>query len=88
MIKVCSSGYVIVVVGKKIITKKQIKRGQALAAGKDCEELKAEIAAKLDAKGVTGYSLEIVAQGTVIGAQVVGRCEMGSKEILYVRQPF
>lgn len=26
--------------------------GQALAAGKDCEELKAEIAAKLDAKGV------------------------------------
>lgn len=61
---------------------------QALAAGKDCEELKAEIAAKLDAKGVTGYSLEIVAQGTVIGAQVVGRCEMGSKEILYVRQPF
>ena len=62
--------------------------GQALAAGKDCEELKAEIAAKLDAKGVTGHSLEIVAQGTVIGAQVVGRCEMGSKEILYVRQPF
>ena len=62
--------------------------GQALAAGKDCEELKAEISAKLDAKGVTGYSLEIVAQGTVIGAQVVGRCEMGSKEILYVRQPF
>lgn len=62
--------------------------GQALAAGKDCEELKAEITAKLDAKGVTGYSLEIVAQGTVIGAQVVGRCEMGSKEILYVRQPF
>lgn len=62
--------------------------GQALAAGKDCEELKAEIAAKLDAKDVTGYSLEIVAQGTVIGAQVVGRCEMGSKEILYVRQPF
>ena len=61
--------------------------GTALAA-KDCEELKSEIAAKLDAKGVTGYSLEIVAQGTVIGAQVVGRCEMGSKEILYVRQPF
>ena len=65
-----------------------LRAGQALAAGKDCEELKAEIAAKLDAKGVTGYSLEIVAQGTVIGAQVVGRCEMGSKEILYVRQPF
>ena len=34
--------------------------GTALAAGKPCEELKAEIAAKLDGKGVSGYTLEIV----------------------------
>lgn len=37
--------------------------GGALAAGKPCEELRAEIAAKLDAKGVTGYKLEIVKKG-------------------------
>ena len=30
------------------------------AAGKSCEELKAEIAAKLDAKKVAGYTLDIV----------------------------
>ena len=30
------------------------------AAGKPCEELKSEIAAKLDAKNVTGYTLDIV----------------------------
>mgnify|MGYP006204775333 CR=1 FL=1 len=37
--------------------------GGALAAGKPCEELKAELAAKLDAKGVQGYTLEIVKKG-------------------------
>ena len=31
------------------------------AAKKPCDELKSEIAAKLDAKGVKGYTLEIVA---------------------------
>ena len=31
--------------------------GTAFAAGKPCEELKSEIAAKLDAKGVSGYTL-------------------------------
>lgn len=57
--------------------------GATLAAGKPCEELKAEIAAKLDAKGVSGYSLEIVDKGTAAGGKVVGTCEGGSKEIVY-----
>ena len=56
--------------------------GTALAA-KDCEELKGEIAAKIDAKGVSGYSLEIVDKGTAAGGKVVGTCEGGSKEIVY-----
>jgi hypothetical protein len=59
--------------------------GAALADGKSCEELKAEIAAKLDAKGVSGYSLEIVDKGTAAGGKVVGTCEKGSKEIVYKR---
>ncbi|WP_144180728.1 MULTISPECIES: DUF1161 domain-containing protein [unclassified Pseudomonas] len=56
----------------------------ALAAGKPCEELKAEIAAKLDAKGVTGYKLEIVKKGDPAG-KVIGSCEAGTKEIVYRR---
>ena len=52
-------------------------------AEKNCEELKAEIAAKLDAKGVSGYSLEIVDKGAAAGGQVVGTCEGGAKEIVY-----
>ncbi|SDA93703.1 Protein of unknown function [Pseudomonas sp. NFACC15-1] len=57
--------------------------GGAFAAGKPCEELKSEIAAKLDAKGVSGYSLEIVDKGTATGGKVVGKCEGGAKEIIY-----
>ncbi|MHC8356483.1 DUF1161 domain-containing protein [Pseudomonas sp. LB3P81] len=59
--------------------------GTAFADGKSCEELKAEIAAKLDAKGVAGYSLEIVDKGAAAGGKVVGTCEKGSKEIVYKR---
>ncbi|MNG86055.1 hypothetical protein D3C79_448290 [compost metagenome] len=58
--------------------------GGALAAGKPCEELKAEIDAKLQAKGVSGYTLEIVDKGTPAG-KVIGSCEAGSKEIVYRR---
>jgi hypothetical protein len=54
-----------------------------LAGGKPCEELKAEIAAKLDAKGVSGYSLEIVDKGAAAGGKVVGKCEAGAKVIVY-----
>jgi hypothetical protein len=59
--------------------------GTAFAAGKSCEELKAEIAAKLDAKGVSGYSLEIVEKGAGAGGKVVGTCESGTKVIVYKR---
>ena len=57
--------------------------GTAFADGKPCEELKAEIAAKLDAKGVPGYSLEIVDKGAAADGKVVGNCESGTKEIVY-----
>jgi hypothetical protein len=56
------------------------------AQAKPCEELKAEIAAKLEAKGVVGYTLEIVANDQVPqGAKVVGTCEGGTKKITYKR---
>lgn len=57
--------------------------GTALAAGKPCEELKAEIAEKLDAKGISNYSLEIVNKGAAADGKVVGTCESGNKEIVY-----
>ncbi|MBV4453607.1 Protein of unknown function [Pseudomonas cedrina] len=59
--------------------------GTALAAGKPCEELKSEIAAKIDAKGASGYSLEVVDKGAAADGDVVGSCEGGTKEIVYKR---
>ena len=59
--------------------------GTALAAGKPCDELKSEIAAKIDAKGASGYSLEVVDKGASTDAKVVGSCEGGTKEMVYKR---
>ena len=54
-------------------------------AAKSCDELKTEIAAKLDAKSVTGYTLEIVANDQVGERKVVGSCEGGTKKIVYTK---
>jgi hypothetical protein len=61
--------------------------GSALAAGpKPCEALRAEIAAKIDARGVVGYTLEIVATDEAGERRIVGRCDGGTRRIVYVRQ--
>jgi hypothetical protein len=57
----------------------------AFAQTKPCEELKAEIAAKLDAKGVKDYQLAIVATAEAGDQQVVGSCDGGTKKITYKR---
>jgi len=57
----------------------------AQAQVKPCEELKGEIAQKLDAKGVVNYSLEIVANDMVADQQVVGSCDGGTNKITYAR---
>lgn len=58
----------------------------ALAAPKSCDELKAEIAAKLDEKGVKGYELAAVDNDKVGDAKVVGSCDAGTKKLTYVRK--
>jgi hypothetical protein len=59
--------------------------GQAQAA-KPCDELKTEIAAKLDGKGVKGYTLEVVDTDKVGSGTVVGSCDGGTKKIVYERK--
>lgn len=55
-------------------------------AAKPCEELKSEIAAKLDAKGVKAYALDVVASEQAGEQKVVGSCEGGTKKIVYTRK--
>jgi len=54
-------------------------------AMKPCEELKSEIDAKLQAKGVKNYSLEIVPNDKVKDEKIVGSCDGGTKKIIYKR---
>ena len=52
---------------------------------KPCEELKDEISKKLDAKGVKGYTLDIVAKDKDAEGKTVGTCDGGTKKIIYSR---
>lgn len=56
------------------------------AAPKPCDELKAEIAAKLDEKGVKGYEITAVDNYKVGDAKVIGSCDGGSKKLTYLRK--
>ncbi|EKG41963.1 DUF1161 domain-containing protein [Pseudomonas syringae] len=56
----------------------------ALAAPKSCEQLKAEIEAKIQANNVTSYTLEIVKNDEATDpGMVVGSCDNGKKKIIY-----
>jgi len=54
-------------------------------ARKDCEELKAEIEARLKAKGVKAWTLEVVAKDEQKEGRVVGTCDGGTKKLVYKR---
>ncbi|MGH8419741.1 MAG: DUF1161 domain-containing protein [Pseudomonas sp.] len=54
------------------------------AAPKPCEELKAEIEAKIQAQNVSSYTLEIVSNEEAQDPNmVVGTCDNGTKKIIY-----
>jgi len=57
----------------------------AATARKSCDDLKAEISKKLDAKGVVGYTLDPVDKGKEGDGKVVGTCDGGTKSLLYTR---
>lgn len=57
----------------------------AAAQRKGCEELKAEIEAKIQANGVKAFTLEVVAADQVKDEKVVGSCDGGTKKIVYKR---
>jgi Protein of unknown function (DUF1161) len=62
--------------------KPEVKTGK----GRPCEDLKASIASKLEAKGVKNYSLDVAAPDAVGAGKVVGSCEGGKMRIVYTRK--
>lgn len=59
--------------------------GAAFAQSKDCEELKAEIEAKIKKNGVDKFTLEVVDADKQADGKVVGTCGGGTKKIVYKR---
>ena len=57
------------------------------ALARDCNEVKAKIDAKIKAKGVANYVLQIVDGPDVKEGQIVGSCDVGAKRIVYFRNP-
>ena len=55
-------------------------------AAKPCDELKSEIAAKLEAKGVKEFTLEVVASEAAGDKKVIGSCDGGTRKIVYTRK--
>lgn len=54
-------------------------------AKKSCEDLKAELEAKISGKGVKSFTLTIVPKDEQTDLRVVGTCEGGAKKITYKR---
>jgi hypothetical protein len=56
------------------------------ALARDCDEVKASIDAKIKAKGVMNFVLQIVNGLDVSEGKTVGNCDAGAKRIVYFRQ--
>ncbi len=59
--------------------------GSSWAQAKPCDELKAEIEAKIKKNGVEKFTLDIVDADKQADGKVVGTCQGGTKKIVYKR---
>lgn len=50
-----------------------------------CDELRQSIDARIRAGGMSSFSLTVVAADAAASGSVVGRCELGSKKIVYLK---
>jgi len=50
-----------------------------------CDELKAEVEAKIRAGGVTAFSVSVAEAGASSAGKVVGTCELGAKKLIYIQ---
>lgn len=55
------------------------------AQGTSCEDIRAQIDAKVRASGVNDFSLAILDADAPSSGRVVGSCELGTKKIVYER---
>lgn len=57
----------------------------AARAASNCDGIQAEIADKFRAGGITEFRLSVVDMEAAVPGRVVGRCEQGTKKIVFVQ---
>jgi hypothetical protein len=70
---------------KKVLLLAALLSVSAAGSAKTCDEVKAEVDAKIKANGVANYSLEILEATASTDGKTVGTCDAGSKKIVYKR---
>ncbi|KIQ33973.1 hypothetical protein RT97_09110 [Variovorax paradoxus] len=55
-------------------------------AAESCENLRAQIEAKIGAAGVARFAVVVVDANAPAAGQVVGSCELGTRKIVYQRE--
>ena len=55
----------------------------SFAAGKDCEQLRAEVVRRYEAGGIASPDVQLVPSSAATSGKVVGTCELGSKKLVY-----
>ena len=73
------------IVAAAVLAVGAVASGAAMAQRKACEELKAEIDAKIRKNGVDRFTLDIVDSNAQADGKVVGTCDGGTKKIVYKR---
>lgn len=63
----------------------KVAAAPSVTGAKNCDELKASVTEKIEAKGVKNFTVEIVANEDVKDGKVVGSCGGGTKKIVYTR---
>ena len=58
--------------------------GSAAAQALSCEDLRSKVAAKIRSNGVTVFAIEIIESTSRPQGQVVGSCERGTKQLVYL----
>ena len=61
--------------------------GCVTAHAASCEDIRTRIEAKLNAAGIDKYSLTVVDTAATSPGKVVGTCDLGTKKILYAKDP-
>ena len=73
------------VIASTVLALSAVALASPVLAKTSCEDLKAQLETKIQAKGVKAFTLTIVPKDEKTELRVVGTCDGGTKKIIYKR---